>query len=361
MSSQDPLEEEFVVWPKGSIQYLIKKVATGQKLSKDLTEDEAREMLKKILGGEATPAQTGAFFAALRMKGESAEELAGLTRAVWEHSERAGPGLPFSLDIGYPYDGKLRTDLFIVGAVFVAAGAGVPVALHGSRNVPPKRGRTPEELLEGLGLPVHLKSKEAAQSLRTSAFGYFACKNYNRALAKLLELPAEIGVRPALAAVHKLANPARAKTTILGITHPPYLASMSQAMVKLGMTGWVVKGLEGTMEFSLSHATTVIRIQNGLCETLEIDPRAYRLPLIEDDSWAQSSLEENAGKTEGALRNVPSPFRDMVLWNGAFLIFASGKCSSVEESLKVAEETMASRAALKALEKAKRVARFHFF
>jgi len=343
-----------MAWPKDSTQYLIKKVATGQKLSKDLTEEEAYDILKRILDGKTTPMQTGAFCAAMRMKGESAEELAGFTRAVREKGTLISPKVPYLVDLGYPYDGKVRTDILIVGAAFVAVAAGVSVMLHGARNVPPKRGRSPEELLEALGIPVALSTKEVEAFLQKTGVGYLSCRNFSPILADLLEVPAEIGVRPPLSAVHKLINPAQATASVLGITHPPYLKTMSGAMALLHVPrGWVVKGIEGSMELSLVHPTTVVKVNNSACDTLEIDPKDYGLPAISDTEFAKRSLEESVRETLQALEGKASSWRDIFLWNGAFLIFASGKVSSLQEGLTAAFAVLSNQSALKALERSR--------
>ena len=343
-----------MTWPKDSIQYLIKKVATGQKLSKNLTEEEAYDILKRVLDGQTTPMQTGAFCAAMRMKGESAEELAGFTRAVREKGALISPNVPYLVDLGYPYDGKVRTDVLMVGAAFVAIGAGVSVMLHGARHVPPKRGRSPEELLEALGIPVDLTAKEAEAFLQKRGIGYLSCRSFSPTLAELLEVPAEIGVRPPLSAVHKLINPAQATTSILGITHPPYLKTMSGALALLRVSrGWVVKGIEGSMELSLVHPTTVVKVSDGTCDTLEIDPKTYGLPGISDTEFAQRSLGESVQETLRALEGKASPWREIFLWNGAFLIFASGKVNSLQEGVTKARSALSNQSALKALERSR--------
>lgn len=343
-----------MAWPQGSTQYLIKKVATGQKLSKDLTEDESYEILKRILAGETTPAQTGAFFAAMRMKGESGEELAGFTRAVREKSISIAPKAPYLVDVGYPYDGKTRTDILIVGAAFIAAAAGVSILLHGARHVPPKRGRAPEELLERLGIPVDLAPSAVETFLQKTGIGYLSCHHFSRPLADLLEIPAEIGVRSCLSAVHKLMNPAQAPVTVLGITHPPYLKSMSKALCLLEVRkGWVIQGIEGAPELSLGRATPMVAIQGGRCEDAVMDPRSLGLPEIKDSEWKQRPLDENANMTLRALEGEPSPWRELFLWNAAFLIFASGKVGSVQEGWTQAREALDQKGAMRVLERAK--------
>lgn len=343
-----------MVWPQGSTQYLIKKVATGQKLSKNLTEEEAYDILTRVLDGKTTPMQTGAFFAAMRMKGEAASELAGFTRAVREKSVILSPQVPHLVDIGYPYDGKVRTDILIIGAAFVAAGAGASVMLHGARNVPPKRGRTPEDLLEALGVPIALAPKEAESFLQKTGVGYLSCRNFNPVLADLLEVPAEIGVRPPLSAVHKLMNPANAPATLVGITHPPYLKTMSDALAVLGVSkGWVVKGIEGSVELSLVNPTTVVTVNHKTCETSKIDPKAYGLPNVQDAEFAQRPLAESAQETIRALEGGNSSWKEIFLWNAAFLIFASGKGTSLEQGLRMAREALETKRALQALEKAR--------
>ncbi|MBI4436250.1 MAG: anthranilate phosphoribosyltransferase [Candidatus Omnitrophica bacterium] len=342
-----------MAWPKGSLQYLIKKVATGQKLSKHLEEQEAYDMLGRILEGKTTPMQTGAFFAAMRMKGESPEELAGFTQAVREHSHLVSSKVPYLVDLGYPYDGKVRTNILIVGAAFVAAGAGVSVMLHGARHVPPKRGRSPEEVLEAMGIPVDLEPGEVEAFIQKTGIGYLSCRKFSPAVANLLEFPAEVGVRSPLSAVHKLMNPTHAPVTVLGITHPPYLASMSGALALLHAKGWVVKGIEGTMELSLSHPTTVVEVKEGQCETSVIDPRAYGLPEVQDEAFAQRSLEENTGETLKTLEGKVSSWEELFILNAAFLIVASGKRSSMQEALSIAEESLKKGDALRVLERAR--------
>ena len=338
-----------MAWPKGSIQYYIKKVATGKQLSKDLTEEEAYQILSMVLEGKTTPAQNGAFFAAMRMKGESVGELAGFTRAVRDHGTLLSPKVPFLVDLGYPYDGKVRTDLLIVGASFVAAGAGVSVMLHGARNVPPKRGRSIEEILEALGIPVNLSPKEAQSLLEETGIGYLTCRRFSPALADFLEIPAEISVRSPLSAVHKLINPAQAPVTLVGITHPPYFASMAGAMTQLKMRGWVLKGIEGSMELSLSHFTEAVAVGETPSEKSQIDPRRHALPKVMDAEFTQHSLEENAGRTLRGLQGTDLPLREIFVWNGAFLIFASGKTETIEAALPLAQESLRSGKALKVL------------
>jgi len=114
--------------------------------------------------------------------------------------------------------------------------------------------------------------------------------------------------------------------------------------------GWVVKGIEGSMELSLVHPTTVVKISDGACDTLEIDPKNYGLPLVSDTEFMQRSLEESARETLQALEGKASSWRDIFLWNGAFLIFASGKVGSLQEGLTAAQTALSSQSALKALE-----------
>ena len=342
-----------MAWPQGSTQYLIKKVATGAKLSKDLTQEEAYDILRRILDEKTTPAQTGAFFAAMRMKGESAEELAGFTRAAREKGEQVSSGVAHLVDVGYPYDGKLRSDILVVGAAFIAAAAGVSILFHGARHVPPKRGRVPEELLEALGIPIDLSPKEAGSFLQKTGIAYLSCRRFSPVLAGLLEIPAEIGVRSSLSAVHKLLNPAQASVTVLGITHPPYLQSMSGALVALRARGWVVQGIEGTMELSLSRPTSCVHVQEGRCEALALDPRVYDFPDIKDLEWGQRPLTESARIVTKALEGEATSWREIFLWNAAFFIFSAGKAASLQEGVHLARQALETRQALQVLERAR--------
>ena len=263
--------------PPGSMPYFIKKIGTGRRMFGDLTREEAAAALRKILAGEATPAQAGGFLVTLRVKGETPEELAGFVAAIREGAAPVPPVTRQSfLDVGNPYDGKTDPVHLSIAAACLVAAAGGAVAFHGARRVSPKYGVGIGEVMGELGVRTDLPPEAATAMLNEAGVAYVDQAQYAPSLAGLLPLRRELGLRTGLSAAEKLANPLKARVQIVGAHHGSYLAPLAEALrLTGGRPGVVVQGAEGSVDIAPGHSARVVRVHEGdLAEEL-VDPSVF--------------------------------------------------------------------------------------
>lgn len=341
---------------------VIQKVSRGEKLAKDLTREEAREALAWIFEGEASEFQMGAFFAAMRMKGESAEETAGFVEAVRERAQRIHPKLEGILDLGEPYDGKVKTLHLTVPVALILAAAEVPVVLHSAPEIPVKKGVETQRILEALGVESIV---EASSSIQEDASTL--CSTFRQILEeeKIVFLPTEklipdfaklrpyreaFGLRPFANHIEKIFNLSRATTQMVGIYHRPYLEPMAQALTLLGTERiFVIQGVEGFTEFYLSRKTLVLQREAGKTETFWLDPKKFGFRGEEEPAPGKGSLE-HAKRILELLHGARGPAREGMLWNAGVKLFWMNKVRSLEESFDRAREILDSGKALRKLE-----------
>lgn len=256
------LLERFEPLPEALAPF-IREVGRGTRGANDLTRDQAREAMGVILSGAATPAQIGAFFQAMRIKSETPDELAGMIDAV---RARCGAGLwpapdrdkTFQvrsniIEIGVPYDGRLRAFHVLPFAARLAARAGVNVLVHGEAGVGPKFGVSIIEILHAAGVPGARSLTEALTRLQTEPIVWIDTPAYSPALAGLRRLRDEVVLRGPLATVEKMLNLSGAATLMAGNFHTPYAGIMSGAFERLReawafQRAWVIQGPEGHID-----------------------------------------------------------------------------------------------------------------
>ena len=207
------------------MQTLIAKVGKGEKGAKDLTHDEAKEAMRLLLEGVATPAQVGSFLVAMRIKSESVSELAAFTATAREYA----PPLPVPPGLGVvdipTYAGKQDSWHVLLPAAIVAAAVGVPILLHGYDDVP---GRLATATVAArLGIPTDLDPKQAADYLVKNGLAYLDIGLYHPLVFRFLEMRKELGVRSFFQPVSRMLNPARARASIIGMSHPPYFEKIA--------------------------------------------------------------------------------------------------------------------------------------
>ncbi|MER3422675.1 MAG: hypothetical protein C4293_05045 [Nitrospiraceae bacterium] len=210
------------------MQQFIAKIGKGQKAWKDLTWDEAKQAMRLLIEGNATPVQIGAFLIAMRIKMESVSELAAFTSAAREYAT------PLSVDGSRPlidvptYAGKQDTFHALIGAAIVAVAGGARILMHGYEGIP---GRiSTASVLAKLGIPIELRPNQITDELRVKGFAYLDIALYHPPLARFLELRRELGLRNFSHPVAKMLNPARAPVQVIGVTHPPYFDKMAEAL-----------------------------------------------------------------------------------------------------------------------------------
>jgi anthranilate phosphoribosyltransferase len=332
-----------------TMQTLIAKVGKGEKGAKDLTYDEAKEAMRLLLEGVATPAQVGSFLVAMRIKSESVSELAAFTAVARE----SAPPLPIPPDLGLvdipTYAGKQDSWHVLLPAAIVAAAGGVPVLLHGYDGV---RGRLATATVAArLGIPTDLDSKQTADYLAKHGMAYLDIGLYHPLVFRFLELRKELGVRSFFQPVSRMLNPGRAQVSIIGMSHPPYFEKIAEALRMLGTTrALILRGLEGEPELSVSSVTKAIELREDRITPVTLQPKDFGMMFERIEDLTSPGLDGEAELVTKILGNdVKGSRRDWVLMNAAMILYTGGKAASIRAALPLAQETLASGAAKKKL------------
>lgn len=330
----------------------IAKIGKGQKASKDLTWEEAKQAMRLLVEGQATPTQIGAFLLAMRVKMESITELAAFTSAAREYV----PPLPVPRRLPLvdlpTYAGKQDTFHVSVGAAIVAAAAGASILMHGHEGIPGRPGTV--EVLAKLGLPTDLPPKQVAEEVTAKGFAYLDISLYHPPVGRFLDLRRELGVRSLFHPVAKMLNPARAVSQVIGLSHPPYFEKTAEALLMLGSKrALVIRGSEGEPELSIASATKVLEVREERITPLTLAPKDAGLPLGSFQTMAgfpPGQLDQEAALLRRILhREVPGGQRDWVILNAAMLLYAAGKAASIAAGVPVAQQAMDSGAAARKL------------
>ena len=330
------------------MQHLIAKIGKGAKASKDLTWDEAKQAMRQLIEGQATPVQVGAFLLAMRVKMESVSELAAFTSAAREYKAplRIATRKPL-IDVS-SYAGKKDTFHALAGSAVIAAAAGVAVLIHGHEGIPERLSMA--SVLAALGLPIDLTPEQVAQDVASKGFGYLDIALYHPPLAGFLQLRHELGVRSFFHPVAKMLNPARAPVQIIGVTHPPYFEKTAEALNMLGSRRVIVlRGVEGDPELSIASATRLLDVKEERIMPLTLQPR--------DIGLSNGSLRDMAGFPPGQVRqeaavlrriltnDIRGPHRDWVVQNAALLLYAAGITPSISAGVPIGQQMIDSGAA----------------
>ena len=331
-----------------TMQDLIAKIGKGAKASKDLTWEEAKQAMRQLIEGQATPVQVGAFLLAMRVKMESVSELAAFTSAAREYKAplRIATRKPL-IDVS-SYAGKKDTFHALAGSAVIAAAAGVAVLIHGHEGIPERLSMA--SVLAALGLPIDLTPEQVAQDVASKGFGYLDIALYHPPLAGFLQLRHELGVRSFFHPVAKMLNPARAPVQIIGVTHPPYFEKTAEALNMLGSRRVIVlRGVEGDPELSIASATRLLDVKEERIMPLTLQPR--------DIGLSNGSLRDMAGFPPGQVRqeaavlrriltnDIRGPHRDWVVQNAALLLYAAGITPSISAGVPIGQQMIDSGAA----------------
>lgn len=268
----------------------VEIVGRGEKLSRDLTRQEAAEAMRALLAREGTAAQVGGFLIAKRIKGESAEECVGFTLGARDTFEPPALAPEGSVDFGPPHDGRERTaPLTWLSAVICAAG-GVGAVTSGTPSLAPKHGVGVPEVLETLGVDPLTAGSLGASTLETLGLAYQPVEQWLPAWESYRPVREELGLRTIFNTVEKLLNPCRCDHAVVGVFHKPYLERLGEAMRHLGLKrAAVVQGTEGGVVPSVRRKTRLVWVEpEGLTEDV-IDPKALGLEHSEEPSMPKDA------------------------------------------------------------------------
>jgi anthranilate phosphoribosyltransferase len=324
------------------------KPLIGAAADRPLTRAEAEAAFDALFEGEATPAQVGGFLMALRTRGETVDELAAAAAVMRAkcHPVKAPEG---AMDIvGTGGDGKGTLNISTATAL-VVAGAGVPVAKHGNRNLSSKSGAA--DALTELGLNVMVGPEVVERCLAEAGIGFMMAPMHHPAMRHVGPVRAELGTRTLFNLLGPLTNPAGAKRQLTGAFALRWLEPMAEVLRALGSeAAWLVHGADGTDEISIAGETQVVALENGTLRRFTLHPEEAGLPVHPFESILGGTPSDNAAALRRLLDGEPGPYRDAVLLNAAAALVVAGRVSGLKEGVALAAESVAAGSARGKLE-----------
>lgn len=322
-----------------TIKEAIAAVASGRALEMD----EASEAMEEIVSGEATPSQISALAVALKMKGETAGEIAGLARVM----RREAVKVEISGDVvdtcGTGGDGRATFNISTVAA-FVASGAGARVAKHGNRGYTSSCGSA--DVLEALGVAIELRPDEVAACVEKVGIGFMFAPMYHPAMKHAIGPRKEIGIRTVFNILGPLTNPAGASSQLMGVASAKLAPIMGDVLATLGCRRvLVVHGEDGMDELTLTGDTRVVEIEGSDRRAFSVHPEELGLRRSSLEAMRGGGAAQNAAIAEAVLNGGAGPHRDVVVLNAAAALYAAGTVHDLKEGVRAAKESIDSRAA----------------
>ena len=322
----------------------------------DLTTDEAAQAMREVMEGRAAPSALAGLLAALVMKGERPEEIAGLARTMREHAVKltASPGEVFDT-CGTGGDRSGTFNVSSAAAVVVAA-CGVKVAKHGNRSVSSRCGSA--DLFEELGVNISAPPLVVEQTLRDANIAFFFAPTFHPSMRHAAPIRKEMGIRTTFNLLGPLTNPAGATRQIVGVPRPELTQVMARALMLLGAKrAWVVHGAGGIDEISTTGHTKVSECRDGAVHTFFIHPGEFGLAKASAADLRGGDAAENAAIIRGVLEGRMGAPRDIVLFNAGAALLVAGRVSSIREGIAQAAEAIDSGSAKDTLERMVRLSR----
>lgn len=331
------------------IKDIIQRVVDGENLS----IDESRRVMSEIMEGKLTDSQIAAFLTALRMKGETDEEITGCAEAM-KRKALHFPSDEILVDCVGTGGDKVGTFNISTTVAFVVAGAGIKVAKHGNRSVSSKCGSA--DVLEALGVNINLNYLEVQEVLKRTGICFLFAPTFHKAMKYAINPRREIGIRSIFNILGPLTNPLDVKFQLIGVYNPNLTEIVAQTIKNLGVKGaYVVHGADGLDEISITGETKITELKNDAIKTYTISP--------EDFNFKRRSLKEikggdkflNSEITQKVLKGEQGAPRDIVLLNAAAVIASTGKANNLREGIEIARDSIDSGKAYKKLEELVRV------
>ncbi|MDA0769424.1 MAG: anthranilate phosphoribosyltransferase [SAR202 cluster bacterium Casp-Chloro-G4] len=319
---------------------MIREAIEAAVEGRSLTVEEAAQAMEEIMTGEATPAQFGAFVTALRIKGETVDEITGMAQVMREKSLHVNVegALVDTCGTGGDASGTFNIS---TTAAFVVAGAGVKVAKHGNRAMSGACGSA--DVLESIGVKIDLGPEGVERCLLETNFGFMFAQTFHPSMRFAAGPRREIGIRTVFNILGPLTNPAGAQSQVIGVADPAVADKMAQVLAKLGSThALVVHGGDGLDEISLSGPTQVWEMQGGVVTEKSISPADVGLSSSPTSAIQAGGVEESARILREVLAGKTGPARDIVLINAAAALLAADKVSSLADGVRVAAEAIDS-------------------
>ena len=328
-----------------NLRAIIAKVATGASLSRE----EASAAFDSMLAGEATPSQMGGLLMALRVRGETVDEITGAVEVMRAKMLRVGAPAGAVDVVGTGGDGSGSVNVSTC-ASFIVAGCGVPVAKHGNRALSSRSGAA--DVLAALGVRIDLTPDDVSRCLKETGIGFMFAPAHHPAMKNVGPTRVELATRTIFNLLGPLSNPAGVTRQMVGVFSRQWVLPLAQVLKNLGSeSAWVVHGSDGLDEITLTGPTFVAALENGNIRSFEISPEDAGLPRTGPDSLKGGDAQENAASLQAVLDGKPSAFRDVALLNAAAALIVAGKVKDVKEGVALGQKSLDSGAALEKLKR----------
>ncbi|MES5488652.1 anthranilate phosphoribosyltransferase [Bradyrhizobium sp. INPA03-11B] len=321
------------------LRSIIGKVATGA----TLTRDETAIAFDSMMSGQATPSQIGGLLMAMRVRGETVEEVTGAASAMRSRMLRvSAPPDPVDI-VGTGGDASSSVNVSTC-ASFIVAGAGVPVAKHGNRAVSSRSGAA--DVLACLGVKIDLKPEDVSRCVHEAGIGFMFAPTHHPAMQRVGRIRAALGARTIFNLIGPLSNPAGVKRQIVGVFSRQWVQPLAQALKNLDAESvWVVHGSDGLDEITLTGPTFVAALEAGTIRTFEVTPEEAGLPRCGAEALKGGNADANAVALQNVLDGAPGPYRDVALVNAAAALIVAGRATTFKEGVMLGQKSLDSGAA----------------
>src|SRR5215468_2590392 len=315
---------------------LIAKVATGATLSRE----EAAGAFDRMMSGEATPSQMGGLLMALRVRGETVEEITGAVTTMRAKmlGVKAPPDAVDVVGTGGDASGSLNISTC---AAFIVAGAGVPVAKHGNRALSSQSGSA--DVLTALGVKIDIPPETITACIKTAGIGFMFAPAHHPAMKHVGPTRVELGTRTIFNLLGPLSNPAGVKRQMVGVFSRQWVEPLAHVLKNLGSErAYVVHGSDGLDEITTSGPTAVAALENGTVRTFEIVPENVGIARVKPEALRGGDADANAAALRAVLEGRKSPYRDVAAINAAAALVVAAKAKTLADGMKLAQHAIDS-------------------
>ena len=325
----------------------LKRVLDDLSSGKTLDISQAEQAFEIIMSGQAQNSQIGAFLMALKMRGETIDEITGAVLAMRSKVNKViAPDK--AIDIVGTGGDKSGTFNISTAAAFVVAGCGIPVAKHGNRAQSSKTGTA--DVLIKLGVNIDSSIITIERSIKEAGIGFMMAPNHHPAMRFVGNVRVELGTPTIFNLLGPLLNPAAVKRQSTGVFHRKWIKPMAESLNNLGSEmAWVVHGSDGLDELTTTGVTYVAELKNGFVKTFQVTPEDAGLPISKPEDLKGGDAEKNANALKALLEGRSGAYRDIVLLNAASALYISGKASSLKDGVKQARHCIDQGKAKQAL------------
>ncbi len=321
--------------------------------SRNLSEKETVDVFMQIMDGGATDAQIACFLCALRMKGETIDEITGAVRVMREKALKIAPKMDMLVDTCGTGGDSTGTFNISTTAAFVVAGAGIAVAKHGNRSVSSKSGSC--DVLSSLGVRIDVAPETVTRCIEEANIGFLFAPHFHSAMKYAIGPRKEIGIRTIFNIIGPLTNPAGADAQLIGVYDPGLTEPLAKVLLNVGTKrAYIVHGYP-LDEISISGKTRITELRDSKISTYTVRPEDFGIDTVNISKIIGGTPEENAKITLDILNNQKGPKYDITILNAAATIAASGGAETIKEALPLAIKSIESGKALLALEKLKEI------